>query len=143
MAHFVFSDGFFEWNSVDLSDHVKEVRLTYTVDFVEEQRMGSTTRVRHPVIKDWRIEVMFYQDYAASEVDATLSADILSAPPTSRTWKARPDKSDAVGATNPNYQATGYISEYEPINGQFGELLGTRVVIVPGGSAPDLVRSAT
>ena len=141
MAHEVFTDGSFIWNAVDLSDHVREIRLRENTEFAQEQRMGSTVNVRHPVIKDWGLEIILYQDFASSEVDATLSADALAK--TARTWTVRKNKASAISATNPDYTATGYISEYEPLHGAFGELLGTRILVVPGGSAPDLVRDVT
>ena len=141
MAHEVFTDGAFTWNAVDLSDHVREIHLRDNTEFDIEQRMGSTVRVRHAVIKDWGLEINLYQDFAGSEVDATLSADALAKTP--RTWTVRKNKASAISATNPDYTATGYISEYEPLSGAFGELLGTRITVVPGGTAPDLVRDTT
>ena len=49
---------------------------------------------------------------------------------TPRAWTFKPT-SAVNSATNPEYQGTGYIDEYEPLSGSFGEVLGTRFSIVP------------
>jgi hypothetical protein len=140
MAHFVFTNGYFSWNAVVLSDHVREVHLRTIGDFVEDVTMGSIIKKRMFAIGDWELEIVMSQDFAASEVDATLSPDI-GPPPLARAWAARGD-AGAISTTNPEYQGTGFIQNYEPINGAFGEVLGTRITVVPSTNVA-LVRDVT
>jgi hypothetical protein len=117
MAVFVFTDGRVEINSVNLSDHVRKVTLTPSADAQESTAMGATYRARLGGLKDWKVEVEFNQDYAASNVDVTLFA-LLG---TTTTIKVRPTTS-AIGATNPEYNGTVLLSEYVPIDGSVGDL---------------------
>lgn len=129
MSHAIFTDGFFSWNAVTLSSHVREVHLRSTRSFVDDSNtMGATGRKVLPVLEDYELEIVFSQDFAASQVDATLAPDALAK--TARAWILRPT-SAVISATNPEYRGTGFIETYEPINGAFGEVLGTRITILP------------
>lgn len=129
MAHMTFVNAFFSWNSVDLSTHVREIHLRSTHTFVEDANtMGDTGRRVLPVLEDYELEIVFSADFAAAQIDATLGPDKLAKTP--RAFEIRPDAA-VVGATNPKYTGTGYIETYEPISGAFGEVLGSRITIVP------------
>ncbi len=129
MAHQVYTDGYFSWNAVVLSPHVREIHLRSKRSFVDDSNvMGATGRKVLPVLEDYELEVIFSQDFAATQVDATLAADALAKTP--RAFEIRPT-SGAVSATNPKYTGTAYIENYDPIYGAFGEILGTRATFVP------------
>lgn len=129
MAHLAFTNGYFAWNATPQSSHVREVHLRSTRSFTEDSNtMGSLARKVLPVLEDYELEIVFSQDFAAAQIDATFGPDALAK--TARAWEVRPD-AGAVSATNPKYTGTGYIENYEPINGAFGETLGTRITIVP------------
>lgn len=135
----IFTNGYFSWNVVALSGHVREVRLTSRKTTVPDHDvMGSTGERFVVVLQGYDLEVMFRQDYGAAAVEQTLAADHLAG--TARAWAARPD-AGAISATNPEYQGTGFITEYEPIHGAFGEVLGTRMRVVPSvaGLTRDIV----
>lgn len=129
MAHLAFTNGYFSWNSVVLSSHVREIRLRSRHSTVSDANvMGSTGEKVLIVLEDYDLEVMFSQDFAASQVDVTLAVDKLAK--TARAFEIRAD-AGAVSATNPKYTGTGYITEYDPVYGAFGEVLGTRIAIRP------------
>lgn len=133
----LFSNGYFSWNAVALSAHVREVRLTGRKTTVpDHDTMGSAGEKYVVVLQAYDLEVVFRQDYGAAAVEQTIAADHLAG--TARAWEARPD-AGAASATNPKYTGTGFITEYEPIHGAFGEILGARMRIMP--SVAGLTRS--
>lgn len=117
MAVFVFTDARVEINSVALSDHVRKVTLSPSADAQESTAMGATYRAKLGGLKDWKVELEFNQDYAASNVDATLFALLGS----TTTVKIRPT-SAAIGSTNPEYSGTALLTEYTPMDGSVGDL---------------------
>lgn len=128
MAHKVFTDPFFSHNAVDLSAHVIGMSLEYSADEVEDTHAGDTTHLFLGGLLNWKLTVDFAQELAASGVDVTLFPDVG----VSRAIIVRNDNSDGVGATNPNYTATGVLVEYPPIGVQIGELSVTRAVYAAG-----------
>ena len=105
-------------NSVDLSDHVKSATITYEAEMQDATRMGNTTRVMKPGIKNWSATVELEQDYAGGSVDATLFALIGAAafPVIIRPTSA------ARGAANPEFTGSAVLENYNPIAGTVGDL---------------------
>lgn len=130
MAAFVYDDAFVSINGVDLSDHVRSVTLDYKAELQDDTAMGDTTRSKLGGLKDWSLQVEFNQDFAASSVDVSLFSLVGS----TFTVIVRPDKSTAVGATNPNFTGTGILESYPPISGGVGELATTSVSIQAAGA---------
>ena len=98
MAKFVLTDASVTLNSVDLSDHVSSVTLDITADEIVTTAMGDTFQSRTGGLKDGTLSIEFQQDFAASEVDATLFP-LLG---TTTSFVVKPT-SGAVSATNPSY----------------------------------------
>lgn len=125
MAAFVLTDASVTVNAVDLSDHVKSVRITYEAEEVEDTNMGDTSREYLAGLLGWSVEVEFAQDFAAAKVDATLFPLVGAAPfaisilPTS----------DGVSATNPNYNGNAILTSYPPLDNSMGELATSRVTL--------------
>ena len=115
MAEAVFTNAYLMINAVDLSDHVRNVRLSYSGEAVDVSAMGDTTRLKLAGLKDWGAEVEFNQDYAAAKVDATLFGIVG----TVVALKLRPD-TGAIAATNPEYQGNVVVTEYTPMGGSHG-----------------------
>lgn len=130
MATRVLDDAFFSWDSVDLSDHVKSVTLNYEAEALDDTVMGDDTRSNKGGLKDWSIEVELLNDEASSSVAQTF----FSAVGTTATVLVRPDNSEGVGATNPNYSGTGMLQSFPPLGGGVGELSTTTVSIVSAGT---------
>lgn len=133
MAHFVFTDARVEINSVVLSDHVESVSLEYKAELQDDTNMGDTTRQRLGGLKDWTVTINFRQDFAASEVDATLFPLVGVA----TSIKVRPT-SAAIGATNPEYAGTGMLESYRPIGDTVGNVAAAPVTFQAAG---DLARN--
>src|ERR1043165_7871428 len=100
MATLVFTDASVKINTVDLSDHVKSVKLNYSAELQDSTAMGMTSKGRKGGLKDWSAEIEFYQDYAAAKVDAT----IFPLVGVQTAFELIPVKGTGVSATNPRYQ---------------------------------------
>lgn len=116
MAEFVLTDVDVVLNSVDLSDHVKQIRVQYSAEEQDKTAMGDSARRRHGGLKDFMVELTFNQDFAAGEVDATLFPIVGSVVPI----VIKPT-SGSVSATNPSYSGNVLVQSYEPLSGSVGD----------------------
>lgn len=106
---------------VVLSDRANSVTLTYEVEAVETTAFGAVGRSFTGGLQNNTIEIEFMQDFAASNVEATIYPLVG----TSTTVKLTPTSS-ATSATNPAYTVTGcFLASHTPINGGVGELATT------------------
>ena len=129
MATFAFTNAYLTVNAVDLSDDTTSLSLELSADELEDTAFGDTYRSRIGGRKDTSWSVDFNQDFAASQVDATLS----SALGTVVAAVAKPVNT-TVGATNPTYTQNVLISQYSPFGNKVGEL-ATVGVQWPGAGA--------
>ena len=112
-------------NSVDLSDHLTDVSLTYEADELDTTASGSTTKTFIAGLKNWKIDATVNQDFAASSVDATLfplvgaAAFAVILKPTSA----------ATSATNPKFTGNGILTSYPPMSGAVGEKASIKFTI--------------
>lgn len=118
MAHKVLTNAYVLLNSVDLSDHVKQVTITYGAEMVDDTTMSATARSRLPGLIDWSIQIEFANDYVAAEVDATLFPLVGAA---AFAIELRAD-AGAVSASNPKYTGNALLESYQPISGAVGGL---------------------
>jgi len=95
--------------------------------------MTFETRTRMGGLKDWSMDVEFYQDYADNNLDETLFAIVGS----TVALIVRPTTA-AASAGNPAYTGTGIMESYQPIAGEVGTLAMTTVRFVAAG---DLTRA--
>lgn len=133
MAKFVYDDVSVTVNSVDLSDHVQSVTLSADVTEVDVTAMSDEWDQSLAGRKKVSGSITFYQDFSASSVDATIWP--LIGTTTTITLRAT---SDAVGATNPDYDITNtVITSYGSINGgTYGDAAMTTVNFSGGTLAP-------
>ena len=117
MAKIVLTDVSVTIESTDLSDHIAQVTLTTNVAEVGTTAFGDTAQTRVGGLKDNSIAIDFHQDFAASEVEATIYPLIG----TLATVEVKPTSS-AVGAANPSYTMEALITSWTPIAGAVGEL---------------------
>jgi hypothetical protein len=103
-------------NAVDLSDHVKQVELSQSVDMQDVTAMGGDTKLVKPGLKDWSLKITFHQDFAASKVDQTVFPLIGN----TTSFEVR-SVNAARSTTNPAWTGTGAISSYNPVAGSVGE----------------------
>ena len=84
---------------------------------VETTSFGDAVRTRIGGLGDATLNMTFNQDYASSEVDATLNGLVG----TSTAFLLKPT-SAAVSATNPSYAGNCIVTSYTPIAAEVGTL---------------------
>lgn len=129
MAFIVLKNAYVMINNVDLSDHVKSVKINYSADSLDNTAMGATTKSRQAGLKDWSVEVEFYQDYASAKVDATLYPLVGAA---AFAIHVKPENA-TIAATNPDYTGNVILPEYTPVSGSVGELSTVSVTFEAAG----------
>jgi|DEB0MinimDraft_4_1074332.scaffolds.fasta_scaffold12878_2 hypothetical protein len=129
MATFVLTDASVTINSVDLSDHVRSVTMSYEAESVDDTNMADTTRINTGGLLNYSVEVEFSQDFAANEVDATLFSLVGS----TTTVIIKPTSS-AVSSTNPSFSGTMLLTSYTPVTGTVGDLATATASFVPAGA---------
>lgn len=139
MADFVFKDALVVINSVDLSDHVASVSLDYNAETPDNTAMGDTTRSFIPGLLVKGMSVEFHQDFAASNVDATIFPLVGAA---AFPVRVRASKTGAISATNPEYQGNMIVENYPIFGGSVGDHARTTVTFVSGDGLA-LVRDTT
>ena len=117
MARIVLTDAKVTINSVNLSDHIASVSLAMSTDVIETTAFGSTAaKTRVASLQDNSVTLEFHQDFATSNVEATIypllgSNTTIVVSPTS-----------TVSASSPSYSFSATVSEWTPLNGGVGEL---------------------
>lgn len=129
MAKLALTNAFVSLGGTDVSSYVKSVTMPYSADALDATSMGATSRVRIPGLRDWSLQLEFFQDFAAAAIDSILFPLVG----TSFTVIVRPTTA-AVSATNPNYTGTGQLSSYTPITGAVGEVAMAPVTIEGAGA---------
>jgi hypothetical protein len=127
MAQLVLTDASITINAVDLSDRANSVELNYEIDSVEITAFGSGGHTFTGGLQNLSCTIEFMQDFAASEVEATIYALVG----TSTEVVIKPT-SDAVGASNPSYTFTGFLASHTPVAGAVGELAMTSLTFTGG-----------
>lgn len=129
MATVVYRNALFAVNGTDLSDDVSELTLNYSTEMLDETAMGDTTRIRKGGLKDWSVEATFHQDFAASQVDATLFALVG----TTTCIELRPSNA-CSSANNPIFSAIAVLESYPPMAGAVGSLLDAKATWQSAGT---------
>ena len=122
-------------NAVDLSNHVKQVTITYKSTALDNTAMGNNTKSSMGGLLEWSMSIDFFQDFSAAEVDATVFPLIG----TTCTIDVKP-VNGARSSTNPSYYGTCLVESYEPIAGSVGQEAMTKVALVPGEGVLGLQR---
>lgn len=126
-------------NAVDLSDHVRRIRIDMSSDDLDGTAMGDTAHTHIPGLRNDRVELEMFQDHGSGSVDATLSPLVGDA--TGVTVVIKPTSS-SVSTTNPSYTFTGILLDYTPADAEVGTLSTTPVVFVPAPGS-SIVRATT
>lgn len=130
MSTFVFTDGRVEINAVNLTSLVRKVTLKISADAPDSTAMGATYHARKGGgLKDYSVDVEFNQDFDLALVDATLF------PLLGTTFAVKVRSTTAtIGPTNPEYQGTGLLTEYTPLDGSVGDLATATATIEGAGT---------
>lgn len=104
-------------NSVDLSDHIASVSFTENVAELTTTAMGDSNVTRIGGLADGSVSIEWHQDFAATEVYATINP-LLG---TVTTVEVTPTSS-AVDTTNPKKSVSALVSEVPFVDGAVGDL---------------------
>ena len=128
MAVFVLKDASLTVNAVSLSSYVQSISLDFAVDSISVDSMGNNGHQFIGGLQNNSVSVTLNQDFAASQVAATLDALVG----TTTTVVIKPTSS-AVGATNPSYTITNaFLAATQPVNGAVGDLAQMSVTFTGG-----------
>ena len=117
MAQLVLTNTRVSVAGVDLTDHVTSVTLDLSADELETTAFGSTARTRVGGLLDHSVSLDFQQDYAASNVEATIRPLLGSL----GTVVIKPNGT-AASPTNPSYTFLALVTEWQSVNGAVGDL---------------------
>ena len=130
MARLVLTNVEVTFGATNLSNHIASVTLGSTYDVIETTAFAGTTgaegnvpqaaKTRTAGLVDNSVTLEFHQDFAASNVEATINGTTTLIGTVTQIV-VRPT-SAAVGATNPSYTFSALCSEWTPLNGAIGEL---------------------
>lgn len=130
MAVFALTDMTCSVGGTDLSDHVRSQTLEVNGELLDTSAMGSAWRTKIQGARDWRVTIEFNDDFAASEVDATMWSAWNGA--ASVAWVAKPTSS-AVSATNPSLSGSVFPASH-PVGGSWGQV-ATKSITLEGTGA--------
>jgi len=122
MAKFVLTDASATIGGTDLSDHIESITVNVDVDVPDATTMSSSGwREFLGGLKGWNVDIGWTQDFAASNVDATIWAALG----TSAAFVGKP-VSGSVTATNPSLSGNVIVGgSYAPISGSVGDVTKT------------------
>lgn len=109
-------------NSVDLTNRITQVTVEETYAAVDTTAFGATAKSVIAGLGDHKFSCDFQQDFAASEVEATIYP--LVGTLTSITVKAL---NSTTTSTNPAYTFTVLVDDWKPLDGKVGDLLTSSV----------------
>jgi hypothetical protein len=118
MAIFVMTDALVIVNGVTLSDHANKVTVEDNRESVDVTAFGATSKAVTKGLGDAKINISFFQDFAAGKVHATLQPLIGSS--TGVVIEVRAT-SAARSATNPAALMTGLLMNYNMLDGGIGD----------------------
>jgi hypothetical protein len=135
MATLVLTNAYISVGAVVLSDHANSVTLNYENDSIEITAFGDTGHKFTGGLQNNSCEIAFMQDFAASNVEATLYPLVG----TTTTVIVKPNGA-TTSATNPAYTLTAtYLASHTPVAGAVGELAMTSVTFTGGTLAKAVV----
>ena len=137
MAKLVFLNGYVQVNGVDLSDHASQIQLQLSKEQVDVTAMGANAHQWLAGLENDKLTVVWWQDFAASEVDATLYPIWQAGTPVA--FKVAANGS-SISSTNPSYSGSVILADYDPIDGKVGDGLSSNVSFMISGT---VVRGTT
>lgn len=119
MARIVLTDVGVVLGGVDLSDHVASVEISQNYDAVETTAFGDGGRTRVAGLEDSTLSLSFHQDFAATEVEATIGPLVGG----TTSFEISPfGTAVAASGTAPRYSGTVLVTEWSALNGAVGDL---------------------
>ena len=121
----------------DLSDHVQSIEVQMNVADIDVTAMGAVSQQHAPGLRDDRIIVTFFQDYAVSKVDAVVNPLVGSASGATVIAYAN---GVVASSTAPSYTCVMSPFTYSPLNGAVGTAFQTQVTFEPVQGSAGIVR---
>jgi hypothetical protein len=133
MAKFILKDAYIIVNSAVLSTRIKSISFDVAATAQEVTAMGDGAISKLAGIPEGKIDVEFYQDFAATagiNVDATLWP-LIGADPFTVGCRA---KSTARAVDNPEFSMPAIISSYKPLGGTVNSVAMAPVTFESAGA---------
>lgn len=128
MAKIVLTDVSFVVNGVDLSHSVRDITLDAQRADVDDTTMGASGKGHLMGLREEKLTVKWAQDFAASQVDATLWPIYTAGADVGATIKPT---SATVG--NVVYSGSIVLQSYQPLAGQVGVLAEAQTTFMVDG----------
>ena len=117
MPKFVATDHTITVNGSAFSTAVQSVELAFTADELDTTGFGTSWRDRVAGLRSASLTLNFFQDFGASQVDATLWPLLGS----QATVVIKPFSTTTAG-TNPAYTAVCLVTQYSPFTSAVGDI---------------------
>ncbi len=128
-------------NSVDLTDHLKSVELTYNQEIHDITAMDDEARDRLVGFQDYTVTATYNADFVAGSVDAT-HFSLMGNTGFTVTMRARSSANRST--TNPEYQGTYILQDGIGPAGSAGDPMEqSYTYVASGGSALSRLTSST
>src|SRR3990167_3083076 len=123
----------------DISDHVKEVTMDDGGEENDDTTVNMTAKSMTGGLPTPSVTLKMRQDYAASKTHALIRAAVN----VSTAVVLRPVAATIRSATNPDWQFTGKVLQYQPIAATAGQFQTPSVTFVATGTQLSEVTTAT
>lgn len=142
MAIAVLTNCLVKINSVDLSDHVRQINISHAAKTEAATVMGNDTENFLAGLKVSSIEVEFLQDQATGKVDQTLFP--LVGPGVAPFIIEIAAVNTTISATNKRYNFYAMLESYPPLGVSVGGIAAVKATFRPaGGTQATLLASIT
>lgn len=129
-----FTNAALKINAADLSNRVESVTLQLSKDDIDVTAMGDGGHTHVGGLENDKLDVNFWQDFAASEVDVTLLPVFQAG--TAVAFKLTANGT-SISATNPVYSGSVVLTDYAAIAGKVGDGLQAPVSFVVSGTVTE------
>ena len=117
--------------TTDWSDHIKAVKVNLSRANVDFTNFGSGAFVENkPGLANADVSIDFFNDFAASNVDATFGAAVIA---NTLLYLDIKPTSSARGTGNPSYVFAVYVSSYPPLGATVGSAAEVTVGFMMAG----------
>lgn len=130
-----FTNAALKINGVVMSNRVESVTLTLAKDDIDLTAMGDGGHTHQGGLENDKLTVNFWQDFAASNVDATLLPVLQNG--TAVSFSLAPNGTVGSSTANPVYSGSIVLNDYAPIGGKVGDGLQAPVNFVISGTVAE------
>lgn len=120
---------------VDLSARCENMTLTLAKDDIDMTAFGDGGHIHAAGLENDKLVATFFQDYAASQVDAVLMPVFQAG--TAVAFKVAASPSPYSATVNPTYSGSVVLIDYTPLGGKVGDALQTPVTFVISGTVTE------